>query len=339
MTRAFGVRGCRYRMVATPGHRTHAVEPQRVRIARFGHRDGVDEFDTITVDVAGTTVFGCRGGSAGPAVLLLHGFPETHLMWRDIAPRLAAASTVVCVDLPGYGASGCPASDDEHGPYSKRAMAAMLVAVMRRLGHERFAVVGHDRGGRVAYRMALDHPDVITSVAVLDVVPVLDAWELADDRLALGFWPWSLLAQPAPLPERLIVAAPDAVITDALAGWGSASSSFPADVRAAYVEALSDADHVHAICEEYRAAATIDRDHDRADRAAGHRIDCPVLVLWSAGSALDTWYDEQGGPLGIWRRWADDVTGSAVKGGHFFPEEHPQSTARYLRTFLTTTET
>jgi pimeloyl-ACP methyl ester carboxylesterase len=218
----------------------------------------VDECETFTVDVAGTTVFGCRGGLAGPAVLLLHGFPEPPLMWRDVARGLAAEGRFVCVDVRGSGAT-------------------------------------------------------------------------------IGFWPWSLLAQPAPLPERLIGGTPDAVIADALDRWGSASSSFPAKVREAYVEALSDAAHVHAICEEYRAAATIDRDHDRADRAAGHRIECPVLVLWSAGSALDNWYDEHGGPLGIWRRWAHDVTGSAVEGGHFFPEEHPQTTALHLQTFLAAT--
>jgi haloacetate dehalogenase len=203
------------------------------------------------------------------------------------------------------------------------------------LGLGRFAVVGHDRGGRVAYRLALDHPQVVERVAVLDIVPILDAWERADDRLTLAFWPWSLLAQPAPLPEALLSAAPAAVIDDALGGWGSSPASFSPEVRRAYIEALSSREHVGAICEEYRAAATIDRDHDARDRSAGRRITCPLLVLWSAQGALGTWYGDADGPLDLWRGWARDVQGRAVAGGHFFPEEHPTAVANELRKFLT----
>lgn len=292
-----------------------------------------DGFESGGIRVGETTIF-ARWSGAGPPLLLLHGFPETHLMWAQTAPRLAEDFTVVCADLRGYGRSGCPPSAPDHAPYAKRAMAEDMVALMGELGFRRFGVAGHDRGGRVAYRMALDHPDRIESLAVLDVIPTLSAWERADARLALGFWPWSLLAQVEPLPERLLAAAPEAVVDDALSQWGSPPEVFPLAVRATYADVLRDPAHAHAICEEYRAAATIDREHDAADRAAGRRIACPVLALWSAAGGLNTWYRDEGGPLAIWREWADDVRGEAVTGGHFFPEETPEQTARALAAFF-----
>jgi haloacetate dehalogenase len=214
-------------------------------------------------------------------------------------------------------------------------MAADLVTAMERLGFRRFAVAGHDRGGRVAYRLALDHPDRIERLAVLDVVPTAAVWERADARFARSFWPWSLLAQPEPLPERLIAGAPDAVVDDALERWGTPPAAFPPAVRAAYVEALRDPVRVHAICEEYRAAATLDRIHDEEDRRHGRRIACPVLVLWSAMGALERWYADAGGPVAVWHAWADDVRGAAVPAGHFFPEERPEETAATLDVFFT----
>ena len=217
---------------------------------------------------------------------------------------------------------------------SKRAMAATLVLAMAELGFERFAVVGHDRGARVAYRAALDHPDTVTAVAVLDIVPTVDAWDHADARFALSFWPFSLLAQPAPLPETLILSAPEAVVDNALTEWGTDGAAFPTDVRAAYVNALRDPGHVHCICEDYRAASGIDREIDRFDLEGGRTIGVPLLCLWSAAGGLDSWYQEYGGPLGLWRRWADEVQGESVAGGHFFPEELPEVTARLLREFL-----
>jgi haloacetate dehalogenase len=213
-------------------------------------------------------------------------------------------------------------------------MALDMVRAMGARGFARFSVAGHDRGARVAYRMTLDHPDRVERVALLDVIPTSEAFRRADARLALAFWPWSLLAQPEPLPERLLTADPAAVVDDALANWGSDPRSFPPPVRNAYVEALRDPRAVHAICEEYRAAAGIDCAHDEEGRAAGRRIACPALVLWSEGSGLDTWYAEAGGPLGIWRAWAADVTGRAVAGGHFFPEHNPAETVTALRAFL-----
>jgi haloacetate dehalogenase len=285
------------------------------------------------MDVGATSIFFQRKGS-GPPLLLLHGFPETHVMWHGVAPVLAEDFTVVCADLRGYGASGKPPSTPDHAPYAKTAMAGDMVRLMASLGFPRFSVAGHDRGGRVAYRLALDHRELVERVALLDIIPTDDVFQRADDRALLAFWPWSLLAQPEPLPERLISGDPEAVVDDALANWGSDPATFPADSRAAYVSALRDPAGVHAICEEYRAAATIDRATDTDDREAGRRIDAPVMVMWSAASPLDDWYADAGGPLSIWRQLAGDVVGHAVQGGHFFPEQNPAVTAAELRSFF-----
>lgn len=271
----------------------------------------MDDFTAAEIQTGETTIF-ARAHGSGPPLLLLHGFPETHLMWRDVAPRLASCFTVVCADLRGYGCSGCPASAPDHAPYAKRAMAQDMMAVMERLGFPRFSVAGHDRGGRVAYRMALDHPDRVERLAVLDIVPTETVWARADARLALAFWPWSLLAQPEPLPERFLAAAAEAIVDDALDGWGSPATAFPLQVRAAYVAALRSPGHAHAICEEYRAAAAMDRTHDQADRLNRRRIVCPILALWGAGGAVDAWYAGEGGPLELWRVWGDDVRGRAL---------------------------
>lgn len=254
----------------------------------------MDDFETDEIQVGETSIF-VRWSGSGTPILLLHGFPQTHLMWRSVAPLLARNFTVICADLRGYGRSGCPASTTDHAPYAKRAMAQDMVIVMERLGFPRFSVAGHDRGGRVAYRMALDHPKRVNRIAVLDVIPTGTVWDRADARFVLAYWPWSLLAQPEPLPERVLAAAPEAIVDNALGGWGTPSTFFPADVRAAYIEALRNPAHIHAICEEYRAAATLDRQYDEADRIAGRRIACPLLALWSAHGALDTWYVEAGG--------------------------------------------
>jgi haloacetate dehalogenase len=294
----------------------------------------LDDFETTEVEAGETRIFVRRSGTGSP-LLLLHGFPQTHLMWRSVAPLLAREFMVICADLRGYGRSGCPPSTPDHAPYAKRTMAQDMVIVMKRLGFARFSVAGHDRGGRVAYRMALDHPGHLDGLAVLDIVPTGTVWDRADARFALGYWPWTLLAQPEPLPERILAAAHEAIVDAALGGWGSPAAVFPVDVRAAYIDALRDPAHVHAICEEYRAAATLDREHDRADHAAGRRIACPLLALWSAHGPVGTWYAEEGGPLALWRAWADDVRGHSLEGGHFFPEEAPEQTAIALGRFFT----
>jgi haloacetate dehalogenase len=292
-----------------------------------------EDFERKRIQAQEVTI-NCVVGGSGPPVLLLHGFPQNLAMWARCAPILARNFTVVCADLRGYGQSSCPPSAPDHAPYAKRAMARDMVAVMERLGFARFCVAGHDRGGRVAYRMALDHPDRVARLAVLDILPIGTVWDRADARLALGYWPWSLLAQAAPLPERILTAVPEAIIDSALGGWGTPPGTFSAPVRRAYVDALRDGAHAHAICEEYRAAAGIDRDHDRESRAAGQRIAAPLLALWSAAGAVGTWYEDARGPLGLWQSWAIDVTGHPVDGGHFFPEERPTETADTLARFL-----
>jgi haloacetate dehalogenase len=282
----------------------------------------LETFDRRLIPTGSTDIYLTWAG-AGPPVLLLHGFPETHLMWHRVAPRLADRHTVVCADLRGYGSSGKPPSTPDHRPYSKAEMAVDMIRVMEALGFERFAVVGHDRGGRVAYRLALDHPDRADRLAVLDVIPTTEAFDRADARFALGFWPWTLLAQPEPLPERLLAGDPEVVVGNALRECGTDRAVFSDESVNSYVAALRDPSAIHAICEEYRAAATIDLEQDRADRASGRQIDCPVLVLWAADGPLDTWYEQAGGPLTVWRKWAPRAEGRAVTGGHFFPESNP----------------
>jgi haloacetate dehalogenase len=287
-----------------------------------------DRFETAEIKTGDNTIFIRRYGK-GPPLLMVHGFPRTSLMWRHMAPHLASNHTVICVDLRGYGRSGVPASAEDHYPYSKRAMANELVAVMDKLGAPKFDLVGHDRGGRVSYRLALDHPEKVRRLAVFDVIPISEGWGHADAKFAMTYWPWVLLSQKAPLPEKYLLGAPDAVFDNPF-GQGS----FGAEVRAEYTETYRDPARVHAICEEYRAAASLDIAHDKKDREESRRITCPMLHLWSAGGPLDTFYEQDGGALGIWRKWADNVQGQAMKGGHFFPEENPTETTEILNQFL-----
>jgi haloacetate dehalogenase len=289
---------------------------------------GSGQFETADVKVGDNSIFIRRYGNGSP-VLMVHGFPRTSLMWRYVAPQLASNHTVICVDLRGYGGSGVPASSEDHFPYSKRAMASELVAVMAELGFAKFDVVGHDRGGRVSYRLALDHPEKVRRLAVLDVIPISEAWARADAKFAMNWWPWSLLMQKAPLPEKFLLGAPDAAFDNPLGG-----GSFGPEIKAEYLQTYRDPARVHAVCEEYRAAASIDVEHDKKDREASRKITCPMLHLWGAGGPLDTFYEKDGGALGIWRIWADNVDGRAVKGGHFFPEENPDETAQLLGNFL-----
>ena len=286
--------------------------------------EGFEEFDIATT---GTTIRGRRGGE-GPPVLLLHGIPETHLMWHQVAPQLAERFTVVATDLRGYGDSGTPPSTPDHAPYSMREIAGDQVEVMTSLGHQRFGVVGHDRGARCAYRLALDHPDAVTRLAVLDIVPTADTFSHAGLDFVRGFWVWLFLSSEEPVPEQLIAEDPAVLVNHMLDSW-SDRDAFPPEVRAEYVAKFSDPATIHAICEEYRASCTLDRQYDEADRGK-RRITCPTLALWSDTGPVATWYQ----PLEIWKAWADDVVGGPISAGHFIPEEASGETARRLIDFL-----
>ncbi len=268
-----------------------------------------------------------RSGGSGPPLLLLHGYPETHLMWGGIAAALAERFTVVAPDLRGYGDSSKPPTVPGHETYGKRAMAADGVRLMRQLGFDRFDVVGHDRGGRAAYRMALDSPEAVRRVTVMDVVPTAEVWARADARMALGYWHWAFLAQPEPVPERIVAADPEFFFLDA--EFGGVIRGFRPEAVADYARCLRDPAVVHAMCEDYRAGATCDRDDDEADRAAGRRITRPLQVLWAGRGALAAWYDT----LAVWREWADDVTGEALDSGHFLVEERPAETLAAILRF------
>jgi haloacetate dehalogenase len=265
----------------------------------------------------------------GPPLLLLHGFPQTHVMWHAVAPRLAERFTVVAADLPGYGGSFRPPVSEDHAPHSKRALAADLVAAMEALGHSEFAVIGHDRGARVAYRMALDHPERVIRLAVLDVVPTGEIWARADATFAMGYWHWAFLAQPAPLPEKMLLAAPEAVwIAAERLGLKAGDPRFPTETLDAYRAQLADPATVEAMCEDYRAGATIDVANDRE----GGTIACPVLALWGADGALPRFYPD---PLELWRSLAPNVTGRAIdNAGHFLAEDQPDEVMRELLDFF-----
>jgi haloacetate dehalogenase len=288
--------------------------------------DGFEEWDR---DVGGGVVLHGRSGGTGPAVLLLHGHPRTHTTWHRVAPRLVAAGyTVVCPDLRGYGRSSKPATAADHSPYSKRAMATDVAALMRGLGHEQFAVVGHDRGSYVAMRLALDDPDAVSALVVLDCVPIGAALARADARFATLWWHWFFFAQPDK-PERAILADPE--------GWyGGDPQSMGAENYADYLHAINDPDTVRAMLEDYRAGLGVDRAADDADRAAGRRISCPTLVAWSARDDMQSLY---GDPLTIWRAWASNVRAIVIESGHHMAEEAPEQLANALQIFLTQTWT
>jgi haloacetate dehalogenase len=274
-------------------------------------------------------------GGSGPPLLLLHGFPQTHACWHLVAPRLAAFFTIVCPDLRGYGASRFSGAETpDHAAHSKRAMAEDQVATMAALGFERFFVAGHDRGGRVAYRLALDHPDRVAKLAVLDIVPTLEQFERMNAASALSAYHWLFLAQKFDLPERLIAGDPDFYLDWTIGSWVAPGGLLAPEAMAAYRRAFRDASVIHAACEDYRAGATIDCDIDRGDRDAGRRIECPLLALWggrrSVGAAAAA-----AGPIDTWRRWARAVEGGPIACGHFLPEEAPEPVAQALARFLT----
>lgn len=291
---------------------------------------GFPGFETARIETSGGMIHARVGGpEQGPPLLLLHGFPQTHLMWARVAAALADTRRVIVPDLPGYGESDPP--EGVEGA-SKRAMAARAVEAMASLGHERFDVAGHDRGGRVAYRMAFDHPERVARLAVLDILPTWEYWDRMGHAFALKIYHWAFLAQPEPVPERLIGAEPDFWIDHTIASWtasGDLSAFDPVAVEA-YRANARNSRQLKAMCDDYRAGATVDFEHDDADREAGRRIACPTLVLWGAtGIAAGA-----STPLDTWRDWAGDVRGEGIEAGHFIPEENPDATAAALMRFF-----
>jgi haloacetate dehalogenase len=272
-----------------------------------------------------------RRGGEGPPLLLLHGNPQTHAMWHRVAPALARRFTVVAPDIRGYGFSAAPPPTPDSRHYAKREMAKDLVALMQGLGHERFRVVSHDRGARVAHRLALDQPAAIDRLATMDIIPTLEHFERADMHFALGYYHWFFLAQPHDKPERMILRDVEDWFDLHTSREPKDKGFFHPEARADYLAALREPGTVRSICEDYRAATGIDLEHDRASRAAGQKVQCPLLALWGAKGAIPKWYDA----LAIWRDYAaGPVTGGAVASGHYLAEEAPEEVLVWLGGFL-----
>jgi haloacetate dehalogenase len=284
-------------------------------------------FERRRIETSGAGINLVTGGS-GPPLLLLHGYPQTHLMWRKLAPRLAAEFTVVAPDLRGYGDSSKPSAGPDNANYSKRALAQDQVETMAALGFERFAVAGHDRGARVAHRLARDHPERIGRLALLDIVPTLYRFETIDQKAATSSWHWFFLIQPSGFPERLIGSEAEFFLRHQLGGLLREPAKLEPEAFADYLRCFKNPDTIRATCDEYRAGATIDLVHDRADR--GRRIAMPLLMLWGQRSSQGSGYDV----LSVWRDHAETVSGHAIDSGHFLPEEAPEDTYHALRDFF-----
>jgi haloacetate dehalogenase len=267
----------------------------------------------------------CRLGGAGPPLLLLHGYPQTHACWHRLAPALARSFRVLMPDLPGYGDSGFLEPDEENRRYSKRRLAAVMAAFMSALGHAHFLLVGHDRGARIAYRLALDHPDRVARLALFDILPTIEEWDGFDRVEALATFHWPFLAQPDGLPERLIAADPDFFLRHLLGRWAGDAALIAPAALGEYLRCFRRESVIRATCADYRAGATTDAADDEADRAAGRRIGCPLLLLWSRG---------RGDLRPAWRRWAVDLQGGAIACGHFLQEEAPEAVLARLLPFL-----
>ena len=286
-------------------------------------------FDYRRVPTEGATIHLAAAGS-GPPLLLLHGYPESHYMWRDVAPELARDFFVVCPDLRGYGDSAKPPGAPDHSNYSKRAMARDMVEVMSALGHRQFMVAGHDRGGRVAYRLALDHPEFVTRLALLDIVSTKAVYEQVNMALASAYFHWYFLIQPKPVPETLIGHDPAFWLSMCFGALGRDPAVFTDEILAVYRRTFATPEGVHATCEDYRAGSTVDLANDRADVGAGRKITCPTLILWGARGVVGKIFQ----PLETWRDLVAAPTGEAIDCGHFIVEERPQDTLRALRSFF-----
>jgi len=286
----------------------------------------------ITRDVATNgTVLRCRIGGKGPALLLLHGHPQSHVMWHRVAPALTDNFTVVCADLRGYGDSARPAAGPQSVAYSKRTMAADMVGLMSSLGFERFRLVAHDRGGRVAHRLVLDHEDRVERLMLLDIAPTLDMYEQTTETFARAYWHWFFLIQPATLPERLIEADPAAYVRDVMGRRHAGLEAFDPEALKEYLRCIAIPGTAASICGDYRASAGIDLEHDREDREAGHRVSLPMRVLWGAEGAVGKCFNV----LDLWRQAATDVSGRSLASGHYIAEERPDELLEEMRAFLT----
>jgi len=295
--------------------------------------DWFEGFEAGEHEVNGVQIFARRGGRAGaPALLLLHGFPQTHALWQRVARALAPQFQLVLPDLRGYGDSSKPRGEPDHANYSKRTMAADMAALMRSLGHERYFVCGHDRGGRVAHRLALDHADAVAKLAVLDIVPTVDVYAATDMQLATAYYHWFHLIQPSPLPELMIGADARHYLRAKLGGWGAKGlTHIEPEALAEYERCFFRPEAIHAMCEDYRAAASIDLVHDNASRAASEKVRCDLLALWGERGVVQRLFE----PLRLWQaQCAGTVSGRAVPAGHFIPEELPQETAAALSEFF-----
>ena len=288
-------------------------------------------FESHTVETGSANLY-CRTGGSGPPLLLLHGYPQSHVMWHTISPGLADRFHLVIPDLPGYGRSSIPPLSDDHAAYSKRSMALAVREMMHLLGHDRFMVAGHDRGGRVGYRLALDWPDTVKRLAVLDILPTSDYWDRLDRTFGIKIYHWMFLAQPAPFPEKVIGACPLRFLEHTLASW-TADKSLKAFSEASLAHTRAwfcHPDRIAATCEDYRAGAGPDYLHDRADREAGRTGEMPFLALWG-DEGIATSVDE---PLEAWKNWFPNAEGAALPCGHFLPEEAPQETLELLLRFF-----
>lgn len=288
-----------------------------------------ESFDEHRIATSEADIY-LRTAGQGPPVLLLHGYPQTHAIWHAVAPRLIDRFSLVIPDLRGYGESKGPPPDPKHFNYSKRSMARDMVEVMRSLGHKRFMVAGHDRGGRVGYRLAFDHPERVSHLAAIDIIPTLTAAAGMDKDKALNSYHWIFLAQPAPLPERLIGHDPEFYLRHLLDRWAGHREALDPDAVAQYIRHFRKSSVIEATCEDYRAGMSIDLEHDRADREAGLKIRCPTLVLWGKRYLSA----KAQSPLAVWRDWAQEVFEISLDCGHFVPEEQPQACADALREFF-----
>ncbi len=289
----------------------------------------LEGFQEARFDLEDASIY-LRHGGEGPPLLLLHGYPQTHITWRLVAPLLARHFTLVMPDLRGYGESRGPKPDPDNRAYDKRSMAGDMLAVMARLGHDRFFLAGHDRGGRVAYRLALDNPETVRAFAAVDIVPTIEVWEGMEAEGAIAAWHWPFLARPAALTEPVLARAKDSIITSFLTGWAGKPDALTPEAIAAYVAQFDKPEVIAGTCADYRAGATRDWEMDREDRAAGRRLACPVFAPWGSlyiGDAEPT-------PVTIWRRWAEQVEGHGMPCGHFLQEEMPEALAEAMTSFF-----